>query len=195
MKTRISRKTILALAVVPMLGLGIVAGVAEARGWGDGRMGGMEGMGGGMPQMLPGFAEMDADKDGKVTRAEIDAIRVERQKAMDPDGDGFITATEMKAHAADQAKARAEAMVDRMFARLDADKDGKLSAAEALSGPMAGGNGIDRMFDRVDGDGDGVISQAEYDAAAERMAEGMRRHGEGRGHGKGEGRGHGMPRN
>lgn len=184
MQTTFSRKTILALAVVPVLGLGVIAGVAEARGWGEDRMGGM-------PQMLPGFAEMDTDKDGKVTRAEIDAIRAERQKAMDPDGDGFITAAEMKAHAADQAKARAEAMVDRMFARLDADKDGRLSAAEALSGPMAGGRGVDRMFDRVDRDNDGAISLAEYDAAAERMAEGRRGHGEGRGHGKGEGRGHG----
>jgi Ca2+-binding EF-hand superfamily protein len=181
-----SRKTILALAALPVLGLGIAAGAAQARGWGDDRMGG------GMPPMLPGFAELDADKDGKVTRAEIDALRAERQKAMDPDGDGFITAAEMKAHAADQARARAEAMVDRLFARLDADKDGKLSAAEALSGPMAGGRGVDRMFGRVDRDGDGAISQAEYDAAAERMAEGMRRHGERRGHGKGEGQGHGM---
>jgi Ca2+-binding EF-hand superfamily protein len=181
MQTTFSRKTILALALVPVLGLGVVAGVAEARGWGEDRMGG------GMPQMLPGFAEMDADKDGKVTRAEIDAIRAERQKAMDPDGDGYVTLEEMKAHAGEQARARAEAMVDRMFARLDTDKDGKLSAAEALSGPMAGGRGVDRMFDRLDRDGDGALSQAEYDAAARRMAEGMR--------GKGEGRGHGMPRN
>lgn len=180
MQTTFSRKTILALAVVPVLGLGVVAGVAEARGWDDSRMGGM-------PQMLLDFAQLDADKDGKVTRAEVDAIRAEPQKAMDTDGDGFVTAAEMKAHAAEQAKARAEAMVDRMFARMDADKDGKLSASEAMAGPMAGGRGLDRMFDRVDRDGDGAISQAEYDAAADRMAEGKRRHGEGRGHGKGEG--------
>jgi Ca2+-binding EF-hand superfamily protein len=188
MKTTFSRKTMLAMAVAPVLALGLVAGVAEARGWGEDRMGGM---GGGMPQMLPGFADMDADKDGKVTRAEIDAIRAERQKAMDPDGDGFVTLEEMTAHAADSAKARAEAMVDRMFARADTDKDGKLSAAEALASPMAGGRGTDRMFDRLDRDSDGAISQAEYDAAAERMAKGDRGRGEGRGHGKGEGRGHG----
>src|SRR5690606_37663422 len=154
----------------------LFAGAVQARGWGDhGRMGGS----GGPAAMMPDFATLDTDADGKITMAELEALRVERQKAMDPDGDGFITLEEMKAHAAAEAVKRAEAMVDRMFTRMDADKDGKLSAAEALSGPMAGG-GFERMFGRVDRDGDGGISQEEFDT----MGQMMQRRGDGK---RGEG--------
>lgn len=190
-----TRKTIFTLALAPVLAVALVAGAAQARGPGEAR----GGPGGMMGQMMPDFATLDSDGDGKVTKAELDARRVERQKAMDPDGDGFITLDEMKAHAAAQARERAEAMVDRMFAGLDTDKDGKLSAAEALAGPMAGARGADRLFDRVDRDGDGAISQLEYDRMAERMqGRGEGRRGGGmRGEGKhGEGmRGHGKPWN
>lgn len=172
------------LTVVSALALALAAGAVQAHGKADGRMGGWA-------AAIPDFAALDTDKDGKVTRAELDARRAERQKAMDPDGDGFITLDEMKAHAAAQARVRAESMVDRMFARLDTDKDGRLSAAEAMAGPMAGGDrGAGRMFDRVDRDGDGAISQQEYDRMAERMqGRGEGRHGRGKGEGRGEGRG------
>jgi len=185
-----NRKTIFTLTLAPVLAVALVAGMAQARGPGEGH----GAHGGNMQQMMPDFGTLDTDGDGKVTKAEIDARRLDRQKAMDPDADGFITLEEMKSHAAAQAKQRAEAMVDRMFAGLDTDKDGKLSAAEAMSGPMAGGRGMDRMFDRLDRDGDGAISQAEYDRMGERMQRmGDRKRGEGM---RGEGRhGHGKPQN
>ena len=174
------------VALVSALAVALGAGAVMAKGWGEGRMGGH----GDMSGMMPAFATLDTDGDGKITRAELDARKADRQKAMDPDGDGFITLDEMKAHAAEQARTRAEAMVDRMFARLDTDKDGKLSAAEALSGPMGGQRGAERMFDRLDRDGDDAISAEEY----ARMTERMQGRGEGRGHGQRHGRGEGHGR-
>lgn len=188
-----TRNKILTLTVAPALAVALLAGAVQAQTRGDhGAMGGP----GGPAGMMPDFATLDTDGDGKITREELEARRVERQRAMDPDGDGFITLEEMKAHASAEAVKRAEAMVDRMFARMDTDKDGRLSAAEALSGPMAGG-GFDRMFDRVDRDGDGAISKEEFDRMGQMMGrhgdrkrgEGMR--GEGR-HGEGK-RGEGKP--
>jgi len=43
------------------------------------------------------------------------------------------------------------------FARADANKDGKVSLAEAEAGALA-------MFDKVDTNHDGAISPAEHDA-------------------------------
>jgi len=66
----------------------------------------------------------------------------------DPNGDGVTTREEMVGGA------------DARFAALDADKDGKLSAAEF--GRPGGG----RMMARADADGDGVITLDEARAAA-----------------------------
>lgn len=185
-----TRNKTLTVTLAPVLAVMLLAGAAQAKGWGEGRMGGP----GGPSAMMPDFATLDTDGDGRITREELEARRLDRQGAIDPDGDGFVSLEEMKAHAVAQATARAEAMVDRMFAMMDTDKDGRLSAAEVLTGPRGG---LDRMFDRVDRDGDGAISKEEYD----RMAAHMKKRGEGRhggerrgppmrGHMKG---GHGMP--
>jgi len=48
-----------------------------------------------------GVEKMDADKDGRVSRAEFAAAHDNDDSkfaAHDPDGDGFITAEELKAH-------------------------------------------------------------------------------------------------
>ena len=51
---------------------------------------------------------------------------------------------------------------DAWFTDADADKDGKVSLAEASAAPLA-------MFDRVDADHDGTISPAEREAARDTM--------------------------
>lgn len=172
-----TRKTTLTVASV--LALALAAGAAQA--WPHGG----RAQGHGPHMMMPAFGDLDTDGDGKITREELEAKRLERIKAMDPDGDGFITLDEMKTRAGEQARQRAEAMAERMFTGLDADKDGKISAAEALGARMAAPQGMERLFNRVDADDDGAISQQEFDRAAERMQK-MRGkgHGEGR-HGKG----------
>lgn len=66
----------------------------------------------------------------------------------DPDGDGATSKDEMLTAGATR------------FARLDADKNGKLSEAEISAGP--GG----RMLGRADTDGDGSVSADEMKTAA-----------------------------
>lgn len=124
------------------------------------------------------FDALDADRDGRITRDEIEGARAARIAALDADGDGFVSRDELVAFRTEQARQRIERGVDRMFERMDADGDGRLSAAELMVRPdRMQGRMLDRMFDRVDTDGDGAISRAEYDAAKARMAE---RRGEGR---------------
>jgi hypothetical protein len=73
------------------------------------------------------FRQLDADKDGRLTKDELLANirsdrRAERQEnffqRMDRDRDGFVSKAEFMAQA------------DRNFARCDADKDGRINTAE-----------------------------------------------------------------
>lgn len=113
------------------------------------------------------FSKLDTDNDGKITRAEFDAPRLERIKAMDPDADGVITLEEMKKQAVDAAVKRAEAMAERKFKALDLDGDGKVSAAEALvAKPQGRGKGPrGDIFSMLDADKDGVLTTEELDKA------------------------------
>ena len=135
------------------------------------------------------FADLDADNDGKVTPAELQAHAAARFAAADTDGNGTLSVEELVAR---QELLRAERMqrgAERMMERMDANKDGVLSADE-----MRPQNG-DRMFARLDADNDGAISEEEMNKARERFAdrhEGkfgkwMKRHGDGE-HGHGEGK-------
>ena len=99
------------------------------------------------------FQEMDADKDGKVTAAEMEAFRAARFAAADANGDGKLSLEEMSSARAQKHKER----FGRMIAKLDRDGDGQLSAEEM---PMRG----DRMM-KLDTDGDGAISLEEMKAA------------------------------
>jgi Ca2+-binding EF-hand superfamily protein len=112
------------------------------------------------------FGKMDADKNGKVTRVEVEAFQ--------------------RSAAVAQAGARARAL----FAQLDADRNGQLSPAEFAKGVNATGpvNGQPLVaqldtnrdgaislvehragklahFDRIDLDKDGVVSAAEMKSA------------------------------
>jgi hypothetical protein len=63
----------------------------------------------------------------------------------------------------DAMKARVSRRVDQVFAKLDTDKDGRISKAEAAKGAK-----LAKAFDRVDTDHDGFVSRAEMSAAVER---------------------------
>ncbi len=161
--------TALTLAAVTAAGVSTAA-LADRRGGPDG-----EGM---MP--IFNFEAMDADKDGKITTAEVQAHRAAMAKAADANGDGFLDAAELTAMEMERMKVRAENRATMMVKRMDTDGDAKLSAAELAAGP-----GPQRMFERIDADQDGAISQAELDAAKARM---QSRGGMKGGHGKHGGR-------
>ncbi|MCX8476153.1 MAG: EF-hand domain-containing protein [Sphingomonas sp.] len=78
-------------------------------------------------------------------------------KLADANNDGAVTKAEMLAD------------VDARFAKLDANKDGKISKDERPGGDGAGRGG--RMLSRIDTDGDGAISLDEQRAQATRRFE------------------------
>ncbi|MGB3313757.1 MAG: calcium-binding protein [Albidovulum sp.] len=138
--------------------------------------GGMRGgmMGGAMMGGFD-FAAVDADGDGKITQAEIDAHRKASVAGFDSDGDGMISKEEATAFATAKMQAHITAMIDQQFAMRDLDGDGKLSAVEIVAPPAH-----TRLFDRADADGDGAVSEAEFSAMQERM-QGKRGQGFGKG--------------
>lgn len=99
------------------------------------------------------FQQMDADKDGKITAAEIEAFQAARFAKADANGDGKLSLEEMDAARAEKRQER----FGRMIAKLDKDGDGQLSTDEM---PMRG----KRMM-KLDTDGDGAISLEEMKAA------------------------------
>jgi Ca2+-binding EF-hand superfamily protein len=72
---------------------------------------------------------------------------------------GIITGLFTFGHAALADEQAIAAKVDKVFARLDANKDGKISREEAQSGPRLASH-----FDAVDADKDGYITRAELQA-------------------------------
>ena len=115
------------------------------------------------------FEAMDADKDGKVTQAEIQAFHAAKIAALDTNGDGNISAEELTVGREARKAERAAERSARMIENLDANDDGVLSIAA-------------RMFEKVDTDDDGAISLAEAEAAKKMM----HKRGKGKGHGHGD---------
>lgn len=80
------------------------------------------------------FAEIDANNDGQVDKAELTAHAKARRAAraaahfakVDTNSDGFLSVEELKASGEDRAAKRAE----RMIKHLDTNEDGQLSAEE-----------------------------------------------------------------
>lgn len=174
------KRTLLAAIAVTAL-----AGVAVAQPQGRGPSGG------------PGFGMLahDANADGRITRAELDASQITRFQTIDANRDGFATPDEFKASFEKQRAARTEDMTNRRFATLDADGNGQISKAEFAAAAAAprdgaqGRRGPEREFRMAgpghhrgmgpgragdgkpaklggDADGDGKVSLAEFSARA-----------------------------
>jgi Ca2+-binding EF-hand superfamily protein len=140
----------IAVAVLALMGsLGASVALAE-RG-----MGGGEGRG---AMMMQQFDTIDADKDGKISIAELEAHRKAEFAAADANGDGALSADELQAQM--QARMLA-ARSARMIENMDDDGNGTLSEAEMGEGPIAAN------FARIDTDNDGMISKEEAEAARE----------------------------
>lgn len=172
-----AKNILTALALAAVTGAAFSSAALAERGPMGGPMGGIEmGMDRG-PRF--DFAAVDADKDGKVTEAELTAWRAAEAGKIDANKDGKLSAEELAAARVAEMTTRATEMATQMVANLDTDGDGLLTAAEMAARP-----GPAMLFDRADADGDGAVTQAELDAL---RAEGPG--GEGRG-GEGHGRGH-----
>jgi Ca2+-binding EF-hand superfamily protein len=144
------------VAVLALMGaLMGTAALAEKGGMGMGGPGG-EDRGAMLTEM---FDKVDADKDGKVTYAELEANKKAEFAAADTNGDGVLSAEELSARELARFQ---EKLADRTQAMLD-DKDndgnGSLSEAELGDGPVM------RNFARVDADNDGSITKDEIQAA------------------------------
>lgn len=144
-------------AIAALAVLGAVAGsvaLAEKGGMGMGMDGG--GRGAMLTQM---FDAMDADRDGKVTLAELQAHRKAEFAAADSNGDGVLSPEELSAHQLARMQARMAERSQAMLDRMDSDGNGNLSEDEMGEGPG------ERHFARLDTDNDGAISKAEAEAA------------------------------
>jgi Ca2+-binding EF-hand superfamily protein len=112
-----------------------------------------------------GILQYDANADGKVTKAELDAAARKAFNDLDGNKDGSATPEEIRAGVEIQANARHEAALKANFAEMDANKNGQLTEAEFLAaqtdqdgergarmrGP--GGPGPAMIFGRGDRDG------------------------------------------
>lgn len=154
-----------------------------------------------------GVFAMDANSDGVLTRQEFDAARTAQFTRLDANSDGFLSREEMRAQRGERGPrghrgqlARADANNDgnitreeflarptAMFDRLDANKDGVISAderpqprqrAEGQRAERPEGHRGHRA--RVDADSDGRVSRAEWDAAGAAMFQRLDANNDGR---------------
>ncbi len=176
-------KALTGTTLAAVFGIGLLAAL-PSQAQDEMGMGGQGMMGGGPgPGPMFDLETLDADKDGKVTKAEAAAARTARVTAADANSDGKLSAAEIAAVQMARMSEQANDRAARMVAELDADGDGMLTVSELIVRPMP-----DRMFDRLDADGDDAISQDELDAMRAQMQErmqGKRKHGHG---GDGQGR-------
>lgn len=110
------------------------------------------------------FKKMDANGDGKISRAEHAAAAQQMFKECDANGDGVVTAAEMDAAAL--ARGEKPGKRDKTSAEkiqmIDQNGDGKLTAAEHEAGS-------EKMFAQMDKDGDGYLSKEECEAGHKAM--------------------------
>jgi Ca2+-binding EF-hand superfamily protein len=113
------------------------------------------------------FKLMDANGDGKITRAEHATGAKKMFEQIDANRDGTVTASEMDAAMAKQGAKPAsdDKSSAEKIAVIDKNKDGKLTAAEHATGS-------EEMFDKMDTNRDGSISKQECDAGMKMMKKG-----------------------
>lgn len=110
------------------------------------------------------FKKMDADGDGKISRAEHTAASKQMFAACDANHDGIVTAAEMDASMAKQGEklAKDDKNSAERIAMIDQNGDGKLSVAEHEAG-------TEKMFAMADKNSDGFLSKAECEEGLKAM--------------------------
>lgn len=111
------------------------------------------------------FRKMDSDKNGQLTRAEIEQFQTQQQAAqgrarnkalfgqLDKDKNGQLSQAEFAKIATPAPVANAQPMI----ARMDANRDSQISGAEYRTATLAN-------FDRVDSDKNGIVTAEELKA-------------------------------
>ena len=100
---------------------------------------------------------------GPVTRDQFIAMAKQRFADMDANGDGVVTKADVTAQIAKRMGNEPPApMVDRMFARLDTNGDGKATAAEVEAAAVA-------RFTELDTDKNGTVTPEEQAAGSPNM--------------------------
>ncbi|WP_336056712.1 EF-hand domain-containing protein [Nitratireductor sp. CH_MIT9313-5] len=112
------------------------------------------------------FEQLDADKDGKISAAELSAPHIDRLKAADANGDGELSKEELTDFVQKRA---AERRAERMAKRLDINGDGTVTIEE-IEGHQA------KRFALADRNDDGVLDQDELRKVSGKhgMKKGMR---------------------
>ncbi|WP_394195977.1 EF-hand domain-containing protein [Litoreibacter albidus] len=106
------------------------------------------------------FEELDADGNGSVTEAEMQAHRAAGFASTDTNGDGALSRDELEAKMKSGKEDRMTRRLDKMMERMDTDGNGTLSQEEMAD---AGGKRKGKGFSRMDKDGNGEISKAEFE--------------------------------
>lgn len=109
----------------------------------------------------------DADNDNRVTLEEYLSVQDRRFVTADENADGFVTLEELIS-AVDEVTGRRG---NRKFDRLDTDRDGRISAAEAEA---TGAINAGRRLVRLDADRDGFVTRTELGALRNKI---VLRHG------------------
>lgn len=123
------------------------------------------------------FSEIDTNSDGQISLEEFEAQGDARFASIDADNDGAVTLEELVARAEARDAERMEKRISRMFDRMDANEDGKLTQDE-----LQGRRDPAKMFERIDANSDGVITEEEIADMKGKMGKrGGKHKGEGRG--------------
>lgn len=112
------------------------------------------------------FERLDANKDGKVTLAELTQSKESWLSKVDANKDGVATTAEVE----QSQKARHAQRIARMFEKRDLNKDGRLTREESQM--------PERWFARSDTNRDGALTAAEL---GERASQGKAQAGKARG--------------
>jgi Ca2+-binding EF-hand superfamily protein len=111
----------------------------------------------GNSKLLEHFDEIDANKDGKISKDEMKAFHeAHKGEKRGPDGKPH----EGKPHDKEAMKEKFE----EHFAKMDANKDGKISKGEAKDHPM-----LSKHFDEIDANKDGSLTKDEMAAHMKAM--------------------------